>query len=121
MATAFAERERNDRELDVDIVTGGTDPATRVHDSVIEVMEEVGLDLSSREPRKIRPEDVEECDYIVTMGCSVGEFAPEGWDGVANSWALEHPGGDDLESLREQRDEIAARVSTLFDLIEGGT
>ena len=118
MATAFAERERDSRELDIEIVTGGTEPADQIHDSVIEVMDEVGFDLSGREPREIQPAEIDECDYVVTMGCSVGEFAPDGWDGVANRWALEHPEGDDLDELRDQRDEIADRVSVLFDMIE---
>ena len=39
MATAFAEREREQRGLEdsVEIVTGGTDPADAVHDIVVEV------------------------------------------------------------------------------------
>lgn len=51
MATAFAERERDDRNLDAEIVTGGTDPADRVHGEVIEAMREKGIDIGDREPR----------------------------------------------------------------------
>ncbi|MWV39848.1 hypothetical protein GRS80_08800 [Natrialba sp. INN-245] len=47
MATAFAERERVTPDLDIEIVSGGTRAADAVHD-VVEVMDEAGIDLSSR-------------------------------------------------------------------------
>jgi len=120
MATAFGEKERADRRLEesVEIVTGGTEPRDHVHEDVREVLEEVGLDIGDRQPRQIQPADVQDADYIVTMGCSVDQFAPDDWDGTAEKWDLEHPGGDDLDAVRAQRDEIAERVADLFDRIE---
>ena len=72
MATAFAERERERRELDdsVEILTGGTRPADHVHEEVIDVMREEGFDLSERTPRKIASEELRSCEYVATMGCS---------------------------------------------------
>lgn len=40
MATALAERERDNRGLDIEIVTGGVDPADSVH----EVQQQLGED-----------------------------------------------------------------------------
>jgi protein-tyrosine-phosphatase len=48
MAAAFAERERERRGFDVEIVTGGTDPADAVHEGVIKAMDEVGRKESGR-------------------------------------------------------------------------
>ena len=118
MATAVAERERAERGLDVEIVTGGTDPADHVHESVVTVLGEKGIDIDDRTPRQIRPEDIESVDHVVTMGCSVDEFRPDGWDGQSEQWDLDHPGGDDLDAVRAQRDEIERRVTALFDAIE---
>jgi protein-tyrosine-phosphatase len=118
MATAFAERERERRDLDLTIVTGGTDPADHVHEEVVEVMREAGIDIDGREPREIVPEDIGDVDYVVTMGCSVDEFRPKGWKGESQQWELEHPGGDSVESIREQRDEIERRVIDFFDEME---
>lgn len=52
VSTAFAERERTRRGLNdkVGILTGGTHPADHVHDEVIKVIDEAGLNLSSRTP-----------------------------------------------------------------------
>ena len=118
LATAFAERERAERGLDVEIVTGGTDPADYVHESVVIVLKETGIDIDDRTPRRIRPEDIESVDHVVTMGCSVDEFRPDGWDGQSEQWNLDHPGGDDLDVVRAQRDEIERRVTAFFDAIE---
>lgn len=117
LATALAERERDRRGLDIDIVTGGVAPSDRVHEEVIEVLAEEGIDISDRTPRKIRPENIADADYVVTMGCSVDDFAPDGWDGTAEQWDLEHPSAGDVESAREQRDEIQRRVERLFETV----
>jgi protein-tyrosine-phosphatase len=118
MATAFAERERTERGLDIDIVTGGTDPAEDIHETVIDAMQERDIDISDRTPRKITPDDIEGADYVVTMGCSVDEFRPPDWTGESQRWDLEHPGGDDVDAVRDQRDEIERHVTDLFDEIE---
>jgi protein-tyrosine-phosphatase len=120
MATAFAERERTQRDLedDIEILTGGIDPHDHVHDDVIEVLREEGIDVGDRTPRRITAEDVRGADYVVTMGCSVEQFAPDDWNGSAERWDLDHPGGDDLDAVRSQRDEIRRRVGDLFDRID---
>lgn len=118
MASAFAERECARRGLDVEIATGGTEPAGHIHDEVVEVMREKGLDLSDRRPRAIEPADIEDAAYVVTMGCSVDEFRPAGWAGEDRSWELDDPGGSRLEAVRRQRDEIERRVVDLFDELE---
>ncbi|SEN65880.1 Protein-tyrosine-phosphatase [Halorientalis persicus] len=118
MSTAFAEREREERGLEdeVEILTGGTHPAEEVHDEVIEIMDEAGFDLSGREPREIGTEELHACDYVATMGCSTLELDADGPD--VRDWALDDPDGQDLDDVREIRDEIESRVGDLFDEIE---
>lgn len=120
MATAFAEQERDNRNLNetLEIVTGGINPHDHVHDDVVAILQEKGIDISDRTPRQITTTDVADADYLVTMGCSVADFAPDDWDGAAERWDLDHPSGDDLDSVRAQRDEIQTRVVDFFDRIE---
>lgn len=118
MATAFAEREARARGLDVEVATGGVDPADAVHEDVVAAMGEAGMDVGDRVPRAIRPDDVADCDYVVTMGCSVDDLLPADWTGRASRWELDHPGGD-LDAVRAQRDEIRARVERFFDELAG--
>jgi protein-tyrosine-phosphatase len=119
MSTAFAERERERRDLEdrVEILTGGTHPADAVHDVVLDVMGEAGFDLSDRTPREITTAELESCDYVATMGCSTLELDASG-DVDVHDWALDDPHGRDTERARETRDEIEERVVALFDEIE---
>ncbi|MFC6989004.1 low molecular weight phosphatase family protein [Haloplanus sp. GCM10025708] len=119
-ATAFAEQERRDRGLEneVEILTGGTHPADHVHEIVVEVMEEVGFDLSDRTPREITTSELESCDYVATMGCSTLDFDADDTAVDVRDWALDDPDGKDLGEVREIREEIRQRVRELFDEIE---
>ncbi|AGB38507.1 arsenate-mycothiol transferase ArsC [Natronococcus occultus] len=112
MATAFAERERDRRGLDVELVTGGTDPKESISEDARDVLEEEGLDVSGRTPRRITTDDVAGAEFVVTMGCSASEFVPEDWNGEVRIWSLES------DETREQRDEIERRVAALFDDLE---
>lgn len=117
MATAFAERERDRRDLerDVEIRTGGTQPAEHVHEVVIAVMDEVGVDLSDRTPREITEAELQSCDYVATMGCSTLDVGPVDETVDVRDWALDDPDGRDRERVREIRDEIEAKTAALFD------
>lgn len=114
MAAALAERARDERELNVDIVSGGVDPAERIDEAVLDALRERDIDIGDRTPRAIRPADIEDVEYVVTMGCSVEQFRPAEWDGETQRWELDAPSND----VRAQRDEIDRRVTTLFDSIE---
>jgi len=122
MSTAFAERERERRNLEdrIEILTGGTHPADHVHEEVIEVMDEAGFDLSERSPREITLEELQACDYVATMGCSTLDVGELGRDVDIRDWALEDPDGENLERVREIRDEIELRVIDLFNEFSEG-
>jgi protein-tyrosine-phosphatase len=121
MSTAFARRERERRGLEdsVEIVTGGTHPAEHVHEAVVEVMDEVGFDLSDRTPREITPDELRTCDTVATMGCSTLEVGAVGEDTDVRDWALDDPDGEDLPEVRRIRDDVERRVEALFDEFEG--
>ena len=115
MAAAFAEREARDREESIDILTGGTQPADSVHEEVIEVMQERDIDLSNKTPQEITPDDLQDCDYVITMGCSAEGVCPATWNGENRDWGLDDPHAEDTETVREIRNEIETRVEALLD------
>jgi len=117
MATAFAERELAERGLGdrVRLVTGGTDPAAHVHDVVVDVMNEVGFDLADRTPREVSFEEIQACDYVVTMGCAAEDVCPASWAGENRDWGLDDPDDATRADAARIRDEIADRVDALFD------
>ncbi|WP_255494165.1 low molecular weight phosphatase family protein [Halarchaeum sp. CBA1220] len=120
MAYAFAERELVERHLedDIELVTGGTDPADHVHPEVVEAMNSVGFDLANRTPREVTFEEVQRSDIVITMGCSADDVCPAGWAGENRDWNLDDPDDQSAEEVVRIRDEIEAHVSELFDEFE---
>jgi arsenate reductase len=120
MATAFAERELAERDLadHVRLVMGGTDPAEHVHDIVVDVMGDAGFDLGDRAPREVTFEEVQACDYVITMGCAAEDVCPASWAGENRDWGLDDPDDATREEALAIRDEIETRVSALFDELE---
>ncbi|MFB6162108.1 MAG: low molecular weight phosphatase family protein [Halococcoides sp.] len=116
MATAFAERERDRRDREIDIVTGGTGPAESVHEGVVEAINEVGIDIADRTPRAVSSEELAACDVVATMGCSTLDLT--GVD--TRDWALDDPDDADPERVRKIRGQVRRRVRDLFDEQCGG-
>ena len=122
MAAAFAEREREERDLDdvVEVHSAGTDPADSVHEEVVDAMAEIGVDMSDRSPSWVVLDDLKDSHYLVTMGCAITEFNPAQYGVESRAWDVTNPDGKEMEMVREVRDEIERRVSELFDEIEIG-
>lgn len=92
-------------------ISAGTDPGARVHPEVVEVMREVGIDLSNETPKFLSDELARSADLLVTMGC--GEACPAVPGLERTDWPLEDPKGKPVERVREIRDDIRERVARL--------
>jgi len=92
-------------------VSAGTEPAERVHPEVVDVMREVGYDLSAARPSLLTPEMAASATLLVTMGC--GEACPYVPGLRREDWALDDPKGRDRTEVRRIRDDIRARVERL--------
>jgi arsenate reductase (thioredoxin) len=91
--------------------SAGTEPAERVHPEVLDVMAELGIDLSKHVPRKLSTDDSLWADVVVTMGC--GDKCPYVPGVRYLDWELDDPKGRPLEEVRRTRDEIERRVVEL--------
>jgi protein-tyrosine-phosphatase len=91
--------------------SAGSAPASEIHEAVVEVLEEVGIDVSGRTPRALALEDVEWADLVVTMGC--GDACPVIPGKEYVDWNLPDPAGLCLEEVRELRAVIEEKVSSL--------
>jgi arsenate reductase len=93
-------------------VSAGTAPADRVHPEVVEVMNEVGIDLSVGTPTYLSEELARTAFLLVTMGC--GDACPVVPGLRRDDWPLDDPKGRPLDEVRRIRDEIESRVSALL-------
>lgn len=94
------------------------DPEGEVHPPVVEVMRELGIDLSGCRPRRLSRELAEQADVVVTMGC--GDACPFIPGKRYVDWELEDPKGRPAGAVRETRDEIVRRVELLVAELDAG-
>lgn len=100
-------------------LSAGTTPGEHVHSEVIEVMLELGIDLSDRVPQGLTVELSQQADVVVTMGC--GDACPYIPGKRYIDWNLPDPKGRPIEEVRATRDEIQRRVTALVaELDEAG-
>src|ERR687885_1881626 len=89
------------------------DPDGRVHPQVVDVMRELGIDLSERRPQRLTTELAEQADVVVTMGC--GDACPYIPGKRYLDWDLPDPAALPVDLVRAVRDDIAERVEQLID------
>ncbi|MDF1603515.1 arsenate reductase ArsC [Nocardioides sp. YIM 152315] len=97
----------------VHVRSAGSAPADSVNPAVVEVMAEVGLDISQEFPKKLLTEDVAASDVVITMGC--GDACPIFPGKRYEDWALTDPSGKGPDAVRAIRDEIDQRVQKLLE------
>jgi arsenate reductase len=115
MSRALFERAANKRHA---AEAAGTQPADRLHPTVLEAMAEIGIDLSGRVPQLLTREMAERADVVVTMGC--GDECPYIPGKRYIDWDLQDPKDMPIEEVRELREQIAGRVGALVADLDGG-
>ncbi len=93
-------------------ISAGTQPAERVHPEVVEVMREVGIDLSQAHPRKLTTELAHDASLLITMGC--GDACPYVPGLRIDDWPLPDPKDQGRDQVRQIRDEIHRHVLALI-------
>ena len=97
-------------------ISAGTQPAGEVNPIVIDVMREVGIDISNNKPKALTMDLVEKADKMITMGCGAEAEAicPASFI-ETEDWKLDDPKGKSMEEVRRIRDEVKERVAILID------
>ena len=110
MSQALLERVAGDRH-EARSAGSEADPTGSVHPPVVEVMRELGIDLSDRRPHRLDRADAEWADVVVTMGC--GDACPYIPGKRYVDWDLPDPKGLPVDEVRAVRDEIGVRMDVL--------
>jgi arsenate reductase (thioredoxin) len=105
MAQAFYE------QLGGEARSAGSRPASELDASVVEAMQDVGIDISVRRPKGFTDADVEWADVVVTMGC--GDVCPFFSGKHYVDWNLPDPVALSADEVRALRDDIRRRVAEL--------
>jgi arsenate reductase (thioredoxin) len=97
----------------VGVRSAGSAPADEISPAVVEVMSEVGLDVSREFPKPITDDAVRAADVVITMGC--GDACPLYPGKRYLDWPLDDPAGKSIDAVRPIRDEIDHRVRQLLE------
>ena len=111
MAKAFAKKHGMNAQ------SAGTIASTRINPTVVDVMRERGIDISSNHPKTLTPELIRDASLVVTMGCSIEEACPKPIIAQMQKkliqWHLDDPKDKLLEEVRRIRDEIEHKIDEL--------
>lgn len=97
---------------DVDVFSGGSEPADQVNQAAVAAMAEMRIDIAAEIPQPWADEIVRAADVIVTMGC--GDACPVYPGKRYVDWEVVDPSGKAIEDVRPIRDDIEQRVRGLL-------
>lgn len=112
MAEGFARTTICDGKIKV--ASAGLE-ASRVHPTAIEVMSEIGIDITQQTSNPLNEFNPEDYNIVISL-CGCGVNLPPEWvtREVFQDWELDDPDGQPLDTFRRVRDEIKQRVEHLI-------
>ncbi|HIK09651.1 MAG TPA: arsenate reductase, glutathione/glutaredoxin type [Oscillatoriaceae cyanobacterium M33_DOE_052] len=98
-------------------VTSSGLEASRVHPTAVQVMGEIGIDITRQTSKPLSDFVPEDYDIVISL-CGCGVNLPEAWvmREVFEDWQLDDPDGQPLETFHRVRDEIKQRVAKLVEI-----
>lgn len=101
----------------VRVRTAGSAPIDAIRPAVVTALDEIGVPLGGEFPKPLTDDVVRAADVVVTMGC--GDACPVYPGRQYLDWTVDDPAGQPLETVRQIRDDIEARVRGLLGEILG--
>lgn len=88
--------------------------ASHVDPKTVEIMSEVGIDISNQTSKPLSDFQAEDYDAVISL-CGCGVNLPEEWvlREIFQDWQLEDPEGQSIDTFRRVRDEVKERVEKL--------
>jgi len=96
-------------------VTSSGLEASKVDPITIQVMDEVGIDISDQKSKALSDFKPEDYDSVISL-CGCGVNLPRDWvlREVFQDWQLDDPEGHSIETFRRVRDEVKEQVEKLI-------
>ncbi|MDO5495164.1 MAG: arsenate reductase ArsC [bacterium] len=109
MAAALAEHLSARR---VHVRSAGSQPVDEINPLAVQVLAERGIALSTAYPKPLTENVVKAADVVITMGC--GDTCPYFPGKIYEDWDVRDPAGEPIAVVRDIRDDLQARVTTLL-------
>lgn len=94
-------------------LSAGTKPTSQINPLSIQVMNEIGIDVSKQRSKELTEDMMRNSDKIINMGCMDKNYCPTLFIPKVIDWGIEDPKDKPIEKVREIRDEIERRIKEL--------
>jgi protein-tyrosine-phosphatase len=101
------------------VSSAGTTPSSRINPIVIQVMNEVGIDVTKQMPKLLSNRMIKNSYKTVNMGCMNKESCPSLFVNDVLDWNISDPKEKSLDEVRVIRDVIKSQVIHLVETLEG--
>ena len=115
MAEAFFKKYAGDK---FDAVSAGTSPSFKLNPLVIQVMKEIGIDMTAQFPKELSDSMITNSSKTVNMGCMDKESCPTLFVNDVLDWNISDPKEKSIEQVRIIRDQIKHKILILIDSFE---
>lgn len=118
MAEAFF-REFASKQFNV--LSAGTMPSSQLNPIVIEVMKEIGIDMTKQTPKLLSDSMIKNSSKTINMGCMDRKSCPSLFVKNILDWNISDPKEKSIEEVRLIRDKIKSKVLNLVKSLEAST
>ena len=94
-------------------LSAGTKPVSQINPLAIQVMNEIGLDISNQKSKDLTEDMMRNSDKIINMDCMDKNFCPTLFIPKVIDWGIDDPKDKPIEKVREIRDGIERRIKEL--------
>ena len=115
MAESFFKKFTKDR---FNVISAGTIPSKNLNPIVVQVMKEIGIDMTSQSPKTISNSMIDNSFKTVNMGCMDKESCPALFVKDVIDWNIPDPKEKTIEEVRKIRDQIKSEVLNLIKSID---
>lgn len=100
-----------------EVHSAGTKPKSQLNPTVIDVMKEIGIDITTQKPKGLTDEMISS-SITVNMGCMDRESCPSLFVKDVVNWNIPDPKDKDIEQVRKIRDQIKNEILNLVKKLE---
>ena len=101
-----------------EVLSAGTKPNSDINPFAVQVMKEIGIDISFQKPKILSTEMIGDSYKTVNMGCIDREICPSLFVQDVINWNIVDPKEKTIEEVRNIRDQIKSEVLRLIKKLE---
>jgi len=95
-------------------ISAGTNPDKKIHPWTIQIMKEVGIDVSWQKPKSLSNKLMKGADKIIVMDSELLDNIPKKYLSKTEEWKIEKLFGKSIRQVRKIRNQIKIKTKQLI-------